>query len=136
MTPYKLKIVDVNHVQTELRRFMRSFCLPSEAQEMICSALTVDVDMLCKIAIDRRGIAGAISYQILPDEVRIGSLGSLEHGTGSRLVAAVVKIAAKRHLPLTVAATARSKGFYERLKFAAVPTMNPTASIIRMKRAS
>jgi hypothetical protein len=133
---HKLKIVDVNHVQDDLRRFMRGFCLPREAQELICAALTVDVGMLCKVAIDRRGIAGAISYQILPDEVHIGSLGSLEHGTGSRLVTAVGKIAAKRHLPLTVAATARSKGFYERLKFLAVPTMNPSASIIRMKRAS
>jgi hypothetical protein len=128
-----VKITDVKQdsVRTDLQRFMRYFCLPSEAQEMICAALKPDEAVLCKVAVDRRGVAGAISYQFYPDGIHVHALGSLVPGTGTLLMAAVGKIARQKHLPLTVSATTRSKSFYDRLGFTPIKGLKP-GSIIRM----
>lgn len=132
-----MKITDVKQdsVRTDLQRFMRYFCLPSEAQEMICAALKPDEDVLCKVAVDRRGVAGAISYQFYPDgiHVHVHALGSLVPGTGTLLMTAVGKIAKKMRLPLTVSATTRSKSFYDRLGFTPIKGLKP-GSIIRMEK--
>lgn len=129
-----IKDVKLESVRTDLHRFVRHWYLPSEAQEMICAALKPDgAGVLCKVAIDRRGIAGAISYQFYPDRLHVHALGSLIPGVGTLLMTAVGKIASRRHLVTTVAATSRSKGFYERLDFVKIPDQHP-GSIIKMTK--
>ncbi len=124
----------VHSVRNDLRRMFRHFCQPSDAQEMICAALAPDgPEVLCKIAVDGRGVAGAISYQFYPKRLHIHSLGSLERGTGRQLVTAVVKIARQRYLEVTVGATRVSEGFYERLGFVVLPGPQ-TGSIIKMTK--
>jgi hypothetical protein len=127
-------IIDLKYesVKSDLKRVFRHFCLPSEAQEMICAALSPDgPEVLCKVEIDHRGVAGAISYQIYPDRLHIHSLGSLERGAGTRLVTAVVKTARQRHLEVTVSATKASEGFYARRGFERIRGQK-AGSIIRM----
>lgn len=102
---------------------------------MMCAALAPDgPDVLCKVAIDGRGVAGAISYQIYPTALHIHSLGSLERGAGRALVTAVGKTARLRRLPITVGATKASEGFYARLGFGRIPDAKH-GSIIRMTKS-
>lgn len=139
MPSAKIVISDVKMIHADLQRFMRHYCLPSEAQEMICSALKPDTkEVLCKVAVDYRGIAGAISYQIYPDRLHVHALGSLAPGVGTLLMAAVGKLARRRHLPVTVGATQRSRGFYIGLGFVDIEVVgkavSSTRSIINMTK--
>lgn len=121
-------------VKADIRRVMRFFCLPSDAQEMICSALNADYGVSCHVAVDERGVVGAISFQVYGDSVHIHALGSLKKGTGRALVAVAGRTAKKLKLPLTVAATARSRPFYEVLGFKPFPDQK-AGSLTRMFKA-
>jgi hypothetical protein len=123
-----------DEVKSQLRRGMRFFCLPSDAQEMICAALNADEGVTCHVAVDERGIAGAISIQTYADSVHIHALGSLKKGTGRVLVAVAARTAKKMKLPLTVSATERSRAFYEVLGFKAFPAQKPS-SLTKMFKA-
>lgn len=120
-----------DEVKSQLRRGMRFFCLPSDAQEMICAALNADEGVVCHVAVDERGIAGAISFQEYGDSVHIHALGSLKPGTGRLLVTVAARTAKKRKLPLTVAATERSRPFYDHIGFKPFPDQKPS-SLTRM----
>lgn len=128
-----MRIHELKHdeVKSQLYRGMRFFCLPSEAQEMICAALSPDEGVVCHVAVDERGIAGAISYQLHKDSLHIHALGSLKKGTGTILVGVAAALAKKMKVPLTVAATERSRTFYDDLGFKPFPDQKKS-SLTRM----
>ncbi len=100
-----------------LREYVRTYVPAGDGAEMICSALAPDTNIVRKVALDERGLAGAISYGVRVEAVRIFSLGSLRKGAGRALVKDVERVAKRRRLPLTVASMASAVGFYERLGF-------------------
>lgn len=110
-----MRVESVKNIQAELRRYVRAFVPPSDNAEYVAAALSADdPKVLCKVALDERGVAGAMSYTVYPDELHIWQLGSLVKGAGTRLISSAERLAAKKGIPVTVASAKAALGFYAR----------------------
>ncbi len=106
-------VIQPNHTQSDLKKYVRACVAPSPGAEMICSALSPDINVQCLVALDERGIAGAVSYTPYKDRLHVFSLGSIVKGAGSLLMDQIEAKAVLARLPVTVAATRTSESFYQ-----------------------
>ncbi len=118
----------------ELRRYLRAFVPASDGAEMMCSALMSDCPTVSRrVAVDERGIAGAVSFTLYDNKLHVFSLGSIVKGAGSLLMDNMERMAEVFKVPVTVAATVASQGFYKKRGYKKYGVQKG-ASIIRMKK--
>jgi len=78
-------------------------------------------------------VLGAVSYSIEPDHVHVYSLGSRRAGAGSRLMAHVEHIAAKRGVGVRLAAERSAVGFYAKRGYRKTPGQKANCKIFYMR---
>ncbi len=87
-----------------------------------------------RAAVDEWGnVLGAVSYSIEPDHVHVYSLGSRQPGVGSRLMAHVERIAAKRSIGVRLASERSAVGFYLKRGYRKTPGQRSTCKIFYMR---
>ena len=75
-----------------------------------------------RAALDEWGnVIGAVSYSIESDHVHVYSLGSRQPGAGSRLMAHVERLAAKRKTSVRLASERSAVGFYAKRGYRKTP---------------
>lgn len=128
-----MKVFDLEpHDGDELKRHFRRWVNDSEGAEMICAALTPDIDVEIKVALDERGVAAAVSYTTYRDRVHVFSLGSIVKGAGSLLMDSVELLAMALSLPVTVGSMVSSEGFYAQRGYKRTRGQK-ASSVIRMR---
>lgn len=89
-----------------------------------------------RAAVDEFGnILGAVSYSIEPDHVHVYSLGSRRAGAGSRLMAHVERLAAKRKVSVRLAADKAALGFYLKRGYRKLPFQRKTDRIVFVRKS-
>lgn len=78
-------------------------------------------------------ILGAVSYSIEPKSIRVYSLGSRRAGAGSRLMAHVERVAAKRGVGVRLASERSAVGFYEKRGYRKTPGQKARCKIFHMR---
>lgn len=92
---------------------------------------------LHRAAVDEWGnVLGAVSYSIESDHVHVYSLGSRESGAGSRLMAHVERVAAKRGVGVRLASERSAVGFYAKRGYRKTPGQSSTCKIFYMRKNS
>lgn len=87
-----------------------------------------------RAAVDVWGnVLGAVSYSIEPDHVHVYSLGSRQAGAGSRLMAHVERVAAKRGVGVRLAAERTAVGFYRKRGYRKTPGQSSLCKIFYMR---
>ena len=78
-------------------------------------------------------VLGAVSYSIESDHVYVYSLGSRRAGVGSRLMAHVERVAAKRGFGVRLASERSAVGFYARRGYRKTPGQATNCKIFYMR---
>lgn len=78
-------------------------------------------------------VLGAVSYSIETDHVHVYSLGSRRPGAGSRLMAHVERVAAKRGVGVRLAAERTAVGFYAKRGYRKTPGQKANCKIFYMR---
>lgn len=91
--------------------YVRTFVPASNGAEMICTALKSEARCV-HVAVDERGVAGAVAYAAEADALHIFAIGSVRRGAGALLMDKVEKEARRRKLPIELVAMRDALPFY------------------------
>jgi hypothetical protein len=129
-----MKIVEITGEDfSTARKYMREWVPNSDNAEMMCAALREDTSLAVRALVDNRGIAAVASYIAYKDRFHIFSLGSIEAGCGSLLMDNLEHMASVFKLPVTVLATKKAVGFYEKRGYKPMARQGTSKSVVRMR---
>lgn len=114
----KIKAVRSLSDRTAVQAFLRSYIPASDEAEMMCYALNSEAKFV-RVALDDRGVAGAVSYDI-KESVYVYGLGSLRPGAGTFLMNFIEREARSRSLDVRLAAVVTAVPFYEKRGYLAL----------------
>lgn len=115
------------------KQYIRDWVPASDNAEMMCAALREDTNLAVRALVDNRGIAAVASYTAYSDRLHIFSLGSIEAGAGSMLMGSLEAMADVFKLPVTVLATKKAVGFYEKRGYKPSARQGTSKSVVRMR---
>ena len=117
-----------------IKQYIRHWIPASDNTEMMCAALRVDTNLSVRALVDNRGLAAVASYTVFKDRLHIFSLGSIERGCGTLLMENLEHMADVFKIPVTLLATKKSVGFYEKRGYKPSTKQGASKSVIRMRR--
>ena len=130
-----MKVVEITNSDLDtIKQYIRHWVPNSDNAEMMCAALRDDTNLSVRALVDYRGIAAVASYTAYKNRLHIFSLGSIEAGCGSMLMENLEHMADVFKIPVTLLATKKSVGFYEKRGYKPSTKQGTSKSVIRMRR--